>query len=143
MQPPRGNDPIPGGSEAEQPDDTSPVRHASPFRNPWWIPPFLGGVPPIEPRKLRLLGMVTLGMLFEQYDLSLLSAAIKHINEGLNIDLAESGYYLGAIRLGGGRQQIDLTEFPNVRDWYVRISERPAVQRGYQVPKYVTDVPMP
>ena len=40
-------------------------------------------------------------------------------------------------------QQIDLGEFPNVRDWYVRIAERPAVQRGYQVPKFVTDVPMP
>ena len=40
-------------------------------------------------------------------------------------------------------QEIDLNVFPNVRDWYVRIAERPAVQRGYQVPKYVTDVPMP
>lgn len=40
-------------------------------------------------------------------------------------------------------QQVDLNDFPNVRDWYVRIAERPAVQRGYQVPKYVTDVPMP
>jgi GST-like protein len=40
-------------------------------------------------------------------------------------------------------QQIDLSDFPNVRDWYVRIAERPAVQRGYQVPKFVTDVPMP
>ena len=40
-------------------------------------------------------------------------------------------------------QQIDLNEFPNVRDWYVRIAERPAVQKGYQIPKYVTDIPMP
>ena len=40
-------------------------------------------------------------------------------------------------------QQIDLNDFPNVRDWYIRIAGRPAVQRGYQVPKYVTDVPMP
>jgi len=40
-------------------------------------------------------------------------------------------------------QQIDLNDFPNVRDWYVRIAERPAVQKGYQVPKYVTDIPMP
>jgi len=40
-------------------------------------------------------------------------------------------------------QQIDLNDFPNVRDWYVRIAGRPAVQKGYQVPKYVTDVPMP
>lgn len=40
-------------------------------------------------------------------------------------------------------QQIDLNDYANVRDWYVRIAERPAVQRGYQVPKYVTDIPMP
>lgn len=40
-------------------------------------------------------------------------------------------------------QEIDLQEFPNVRDWYVRIAGRPAVQRGYQIPKYVSDVPLP
>lgn len=40
-------------------------------------------------------------------------------------------------------QQIDLNDFPNVRDWYVRIAGRPAVQRGYDVPKHVTDIPMP
>lgn len=40
-------------------------------------------------------------------------------------------------------QEIDLQEFPNVRDWYVRIADRPAVQRGYQIPKYVSDVPRP
>ena len=40
-------------------------------------------------------------------------------------------------------QEIDLKDYPNVRDWYVRIAERPAVQKGYHVPKYVSDVPMP
>lgn len=40
-------------------------------------------------------------------------------------------------------QQIDLSDFPNVRRWYVDIASRPAVQRGYQVPHFVTDVPMP
>ena len=40
-------------------------------------------------------------------------------------------------------QQIDLNDFPNVRDWYVRIAERPAVQRGYHIPKHTTDIPMP
>ena len=40
-------------------------------------------------------------------------------------------------------QQIDLDQYPNVRDWYVRIAERPAVQRGYHVPKSVNEVPMP
>jgi GST-like protein len=40
-------------------------------------------------------------------------------------------------------QEIDLADFPNVRDWYVRIADRPAVQTGYQVPKFTNEVPMP
>ena len=40
-------------------------------------------------------------------------------------------------------QQIDLNDYPNVRDWYVRIADRPAVQKGYQVPKFVTEIPYP
>lgn len=40
-------------------------------------------------------------------------------------------------------QEMDLNDYPNVKDWYVRIAERPAVQRGYQIPKYTTEVPMP
>ena len=97
MEPPE-RDPVPAGSDVSE----APIgRHASPLRNPWWIPPFLGGVPPLEPRLIRLLGLVTFGVFFEQYDLSLLSAAIRHINEDLQIGLGESGYYLSAIRLGG------------------------------------------
>lgn len=40
-------------------------------------------------------------------------------------------------------QEVDLNDYPNVRDWYVRIAERPAVQKGYHVPKFVNDVPFP
>lgn len=40
-------------------------------------------------------------------------------------------------------QGIDLDDFPNVRDWYLRLAERPAVQRGYQIPHFVTDMPLP
>ena len=40
-------------------------------------------------------------------------------------------------------QKIDLKQFKNVKDWYVRIAERPAVQRGYQIPKFVTEIPLP
>lgn len=40
-------------------------------------------------------------------------------------------------------QQIDLSEFPNVRDWYLRIADRPAVQKGYDVPHVTTPIPRP
>ncbi len=40
-------------------------------------------------------------------------------------------------------QEIDLTEFPAIKDWYVRIAERPATKRGYDQPKPTTDIPMP
>ncbi len=40
-------------------------------------------------------------------------------------------------------QEVDMTAYPNVLSWYQRIAKRPAVQRGYKVPKDVGDVPMP
>jgi GST-like protein len=40
-------------------------------------------------------------------------------------------------------QEIDLAEFPNVRRWYLDIAARPAVQKGYQVPKFTNEIPLP
>ncbi|MBV6488615.1 MAG: glutathione S-transferase N-terminal domain-containing protein [Pseudorhodoplanes sp.] len=40
-------------------------------------------------------------------------------------------------------QTIDLNRYPNVKRWYLAIARRPAVQKGYKVPKDVGDVPMP
>ena len=40
-------------------------------------------------------------------------------------------------------QEIDLNDFPALKDWYVRIAERPATKRGYDVPRVTTDIPMP
>ena len=40
-------------------------------------------------------------------------------------------------------QEIDLAKFPNVKRWYTTIASRPAVQRGYKVPKDVGEIPMP
>ncbi|MDT8321359.1 MAG: glutathione S-transferase N-terminal domain-containing protein [Xanthomonadales bacterium] len=31
-------------------------------------------------------------------------------------------------------QRIDLGDYPNVRDWYLRIAERPAVKAGFMIP---------
>ena len=40
-------------------------------------------------------------------------------------------------------QQIDLAAHPNVLRWYLAIADRPAVQRGYDVPARVNDIPRP
>ncbi len=40
-------------------------------------------------------------------------------------------------------QQVDLGAYPSVRNWYLGLAGRPAVQRGYQVPRFINDVPMP
>ncbi|MCP5371739.1 MAG: glutathione S-transferase N-terminal domain-containing protein [Hyphomicrobiales bacterium] len=40
-------------------------------------------------------------------------------------------------------QQIDLNRFPNVKRWYQAIAARPAVQKGFDVPKKVMEIPMP
>ena len=38
-------------------------------------------------------------------------------------------------------QGIDLADYPNVQSWYMRLLERPAVQRGYHIPKKVNEIP--
>ncbi|MCC5883015.1 MAG: glutathione S-transferase N-terminal domain-containing protein [Halomonas sp.] len=40
-------------------------------------------------------------------------------------------------------QRIELVDYPNVRRWYLEIAGRPAVQRGYHVPKKVNEIPLP
>ncbi|WP_209426994.1 glutathione S-transferase N-terminal domain-containing protein [Pararhodobacter sp. SW119] len=39
--------------------------------------------------------------------------------------------------------EVDLREFPNVLRWYRELADRPAVQRGYQVPADAGPIPMP
>ena len=39
-------------------------------------------------------------------------------------------------------QQMDLNDYPRLKDWYLRIAERPSVQRGYAVPQALS-VPIP
>jgi len=39
-------------------------------------------------------------------------------------------------------QKMNLNDFPRLKDWYLRISERPAVQRGYAVPQELS-IPVP
>lgn len=69
-------------------------------RRPWWIPPFLGAVPDVGEDRIRLLGLVSLALFFEQYDFSMLAAALPRIADGLGMSEAQFGPYLSLIRLG-------------------------------------------
>jgi MFS family permease len=69
-------------------------------RTPWWILPIFGRAPALEPRLLRLLGIVALALFFEQYDLSLLTSALKFIAHDLGMSEQEMAGYLSTIRLG-------------------------------------------
>lgn len=40
-------------------------------------------------------------------------------------------------------QEMDLAAYPNLDRWYLAIADRPAVQRGYDVPMHVNDIPRP
>ena len=69
-------------------------------RNPWWIPPILGGVPAVEPRLVSLLGLVALALFFEQYDNSMLTSALKYIAADLDMPEERLGSFLALVKLG-------------------------------------------
>jgi len=55
----------------------------------------------LPPAATRTLGLVSLGVFFENYDIGLVNAALKQIAESLDLPAGETGWYLGTIRLGG------------------------------------------
>jgi GST-like protein len=40
-------------------------------------------------------------------------------------------------------QEVDMKQYPNVKRWYEAIAARPAVKKGYAVPKDMGPIPMP
>jgi MFS family permease len=72
----------------------------SALRNPWWIPPFLGGVPDVAPSLVSLLGLVSLALFFEQYDNSLITSSLKYIAHDLGMQESDLGGFLAVIKLG-------------------------------------------
>ncbi len=70
-------------------------------RNPWWIPPFLGRVPPEVPdRHVGLLGALAVAVCFENYDQAMLTQAIRQIAADYGLIEAQLGTLLGVVRLG-------------------------------------------
>ena len=69
--------------------------------NPWWIPPFMGGVPVgVGPDHLRLLGVLTFALFFENYDLSVLGNALPQLAESFGLTKAQLGDFASVTRLG-------------------------------------------
>ena len=40
-------------------------------------------------------------------------------------------------------QTMNLNDYPNLKRWYLELSARPAVQRGFDIPKKVQEIPIP
>jgi AAHS family benzoate transporter-like MFS transporter len=55
----------------------------------------------LRPADLRIIALVSLGLFFETYDIGLVNAALPQIAAGLGIEGRDTGFYLGAIRVGG------------------------------------------
>ena len=72
-----------------------------PRRRPWWIPPVFGPIPEgVEPEHLRLLGFIIFAMLFENYDLALIGAALPQIAGEFGLSNPDKGTFMSWIELG-------------------------------------------
>lgn len=69
--------------------------------NPRFLAPFFGRTPALPAPARRTLLLVSLGLFFENYDISLVNAALPQIAESLGIAAHDTGFYLSLIRLGG------------------------------------------
>jgi hypothetical protein len=61
--------------------------------------PFLAGAPELTQRQWRVLGLVSIATLFDQYDLSLFGMALPQIQAGLGIAEADVGWLGSILRL--------------------------------------------
>lgn len=71
-----------------------PAPAAGPLRRALRAPPELSD------RSFRLLGAVALALLFEEYDLAMLTSALKQIAEELGMQESRFGLYLALVRAG-------------------------------------------
>ncbi len=87
-------------NEAPEQPSAAAALNAGKRRNPRWIPPFLGRVPEMPPETLRLLGVISLALLFENFDQATLTAALKQIALSFGVAEADLGLTLGFVHLG-------------------------------------------
>ena len=70
-------------------------------QNPWWIPPFLGGVPEsLSPEHLRLLGVLTFVLFFESYDISVFGNALHQLAVTFGLSKSQQGDFISLVTCG-------------------------------------------
>jgi len=69
---------------------------------PRWLAaaPFLGRAPDLTRRQWRVLGLVSIASLFDQYDVALFALALKQIQQGLGLAEAQLGAIGSLVRMG-------------------------------------------
>ncbi len=89
------------GAEEPASDPETPGTEPTRLARPWWIPGFLGRIPAgLEVHHIALVGVVSFAALFENYDISMLSAALKQIRETFGLGQAEMSSMLAWVRIG-------------------------------------------
>ncbi len=87
-------------SDPTQPPPTDPDEDRS-YRPGWFrFAPFLGTPPPLTRRQWRIMGLVAVVNMFDQYDLYLFSLALKQIQADLAIPDAQLGTLGAIVRMG-------------------------------------------
>jgi len=80
---------------------TTPAEPSTAYRPRWLLAtPFLGTAPPLTRRQWRVLGLVSIATLFDQYDRALFALALPKIQASLAIAEVEVGYLASIVRLG-------------------------------------------
>lgn len=92
----------PDSDAARDPSEANAsTRGSERLARPWWIPGFLGRIPAgLERHHIALVGVVSFAALFENYDISMLSAALKQIRESFGLEQAEMSSMIAWVRVG-------------------------------------------
>lgn len=82
-------------------DSEGAAAPAAPARRNVLLDVFFGRGSQIDRGSLRILQLVALGIVFENYDIGLVNSALPQIADSLAMSTSETGYYLSLVRLGG------------------------------------------
>lgn len=84
---------------------------------------------------------------------ALFAQETKRLYEKLEYHLTDKDYLAGDYSIADmsvwpwvsrfERHKINLNDYPAVRRWYLKIAQREAVQRGYRVPFFTGNIPLP